>query len=171
MGIWRTFKNWFTPGETYNVYALGERLIYHYFDGQQMVAADPLVVYKAMMDVGPELAIDIKVSLSPLKEARTANDNLLKNIRKIFNVKPFAEGGLTDVETAGLLDHFLVFCAQLKKNSSPSAISSMPSADSNATSANGPPTLRTSDSGSTASVPSTAAPEPLPSGPASPSVP
>lgn len=143
------------------IFSLGERLIYRYNDGKKMVQADPLRLYKAVMTVGPELEIDIKVSKSPSKDAAAAHEQALLKIRKVFGVKPLEEGGLTEIETFRLFDHFMSFCGIKKKDTnglptSPEA----PSLPTPPSLAEGPPTPKPSDSGSTGSGSSNEKPTP-----------
>ena len=164
-------KNLFTGRQgRYDLYRPAERQIYKFWDGKKEVADDPMLLYKRMMDVGPELSINIKVANSPLKDAGEAHTKMLEQIRNIFRVAPLAAGGLTEYETVGLLDHFLLYCAELKKNlrSFATLPGSLAAASANSSAAS-PPTEKPSESGSTANAPSTAGPPPSPSEPESPS--
>lgn len=153
-----------------DTYKPTERVIYNYWDGEKMIRADPMVLFKAIMAAGADLWIDIKVSMSEMKDAPKAFDNAVKKIRGIFNVKSLTDGGLTEAETLNLFDSFLVYVEELKKNSK--TFPTLPTATSvplgNSTGAS-PPTPNTSDSGSTDNVPLTVAPSMSPSEPASPS--
>lgn len=158
------------PNETdFNFYRPKDRFIYHYWDGQKDISADPLVLYKKVMECSHEIAIDSKVALSQSKDALKAHDSLLENIRKIFGVKRYEEGGLTETETDDLLNNFLLYADNVKKNSSPFATSLGTTEDSTPTSEeNPPPTFNTSASGSTENGPTTNDPHPPPLEPASP---
>ena len=163
--------SWFAKKEEHHFYRPKERFIYRYWDGAKEVSADPLVLYKKVMACSHEIAIDSKVALSESKDALKAHNSLLDNIRKIFGVKEYkdGEGGLTEVETDDLLNDFLLYADNVKKNSSPFAISSDTTEDSTPTSEEkSPPTSSTSGSGSTESGPTTNDPPPPPSGPPSP---
>lgn len=149
--------------EKYDLFMPEERLIYHYWNGQDIVAMDPLVLYKKMQQVGPELSIDMVVAHSASKDANTAHTGLVVKIRNIFNVKNLGEGGLSEFETVQLLDHFLIYCESLKKNMSSYATSPMvTSSHSVPSTAARQPTTSSVGSGSTESVPSTGEPVPLP---------
>lgn len=111
-----------SPEERYDYWTPGERMIFRYFNGSKTVAADPLVLYKRMMEVWPELSIDINVSISPLKEAPEAHNKAVQKIRKIFAVGTLEEGGLTDVECFQILEQFQTYSGWVKKNSRVSAI-------------------------------------------------
>ena len=152
----------FRSNERYDTYHPGERLIYRYWDGGKFITADPLVVYKRMMTKGPELSVDIKVARSASKDAAKANDRMIEKIREIFAVKPLDQGGLAEVETVELMDHFLVYCQQVKKNSRPSATSSTPTVDSTFSSNGSPTTSNSSASGSIVGESDSAVPTPSP---------
>ena len=114
---------WFRRKDTDSFWSPRQRQIYSYWDGQKKVRADPLVLWKRIAAVGPTLSIDIKVGTSNSKDAAKAQDAAVEKIRAIFQVKPLVEGGLTENEACDLLEHFLAYCDQLKKNLKPSAIS------------------------------------------------
>lgn len=136
-----------------DIYSPKERKIFSYFDGKRTVQADPLALYKRVMDKGPSLSIDIAVSQSQSKDAAKAQKELVENIRKIFNIEFLTneiecEGTLTDVEVLNLLDMFMDYTADVKKNSKTSLImptTTLPSS----TSKDDQATINTSDSGST----------------------
>src|SRR5258708_39847256 len=121
--MFRWLKSLFTKQEDYNFYRPSEQQIYRYFDGQKVVSSDPMILYKKLMEVGPDLAVDIQVSESTLVknyESIAAQNKVQEKIRKIFNVKSFVDGGLTEAKAGELLDHFLVYTEIVKKNSSQS---------------------------------------------------
>ena len=155
------------PGSAEDVYLPSERLLYRYFTGQEIVPADPMQLWQKLMEVGPELSIDMKVANSALKDAPKAHEAMLKKVRSIFSVKPWEEGGLSQLETIELLNHFLSWCHIEKKNTSPlptsAAATSAPSAPSSVAS---PATESSSPSGSAGAEISTSAPTSSPSGPA-----
>jgi hypothetical protein len=162
--------------EPSDLYRPGERTIYRYFDGEREVVADPLPLYKRVMDVGPELDVDIRVARSPMRGNKEAFDSALRKIRVIFDLKPFRDAGegkvegLTELEAFALLDHFMRYSNSVKKNMNHSQISAEEtSVPSEPSSAGSPPTSSSSASGSTGGAPSTASPEPSPTGSESPS--
>lgn len=160
--IWLTSFFWSSDEDRYDTYKLSERLIYRYHNGEKEVRADPMFLYKKIMARGPELAIDIKVSESLSKDAGTAHNNLIKTVRDIFDLKPFEQGGLTEIEVARLLDHFLIYVESVKKKGSPTVISpTATSANLEFSSIAVPPSENTSANGSIADVPSIA--DPIPS--------
>jgi len=144
-----------------------QRRLYRYFDGQGMVTADPMVLWKRVLDVGPELNRAWRLSNSPSKDARSGYEDLLKSVRSIFNIKPLEEGGLTEGESTALLNHFFTYCGEVKKNWNLSQ-TTPPSMDSTASFANPLPTTNTSDSGSTGSGSNTEPPTSSQPGPALP---
>lgn len=150
-----------------------ERMIYVYFDGRKDVKADPMILYRRLMDRRMELSSDIKAAFSGSpKFAAKAYTKMIDNIREIFQVKPLDEGGLTEPEAGDLLAHFMDWTEDLKKNSrmfpTPATETQAPSESSLE---GDQPTPNTSVSGSTASAPSTEEPPPSPSEPPSPSGP
>ena len=166
--------------DRFGLYHPREREIYEYFDGDKLVKADPMVIYKRIMARGQEISVDITVARSPMKGADKAHDSLIKKIREVFNVKPLSEGGLTEQETMDLFDDFLVYVDAIKKNTTPppdlpeetSPSTSSPTAPfGGESSAPAPDTKSSSDSGSTSSETSSAPPPQSPTGPPSPSGP
>lgn len=149
------FASFFRPSPD-DVYHPRERLIYRYWTGKEEKSGDPMTIYKRMMEVGPALSIDIKVATSPSKDAKKAHDGMMTHIRNIFGVSSLEDGGLSEIETAQLLDHFLRYCERIKKKQSGSATISTPSVDSIPISeAKSPVTAPPLDSGSTVSETST----------------
>ena len=168
--MFQFLRSLFRRQDRFDLYKPSERMIYQFWNGKQVVLDDPMLLYKRMMDVGPELSINIKVANSPMKGAGEAHSKMLEQIRSIFQVEPLAAGGLTEYETVSLLDHFLLYCATVKKNwRSFATLPANPVAASANSSDTNPPTEKPSASGSTASETSTAEPLPLPTGQASPS--
>ena len=141
------------PEDSYDLYKPRERLIYSYFDGRQIVKADPIYLYKRLMARGPEIDIDRKVAASESKGALQAHDSLVSKLREVFEVKSLQEGGLTDSEITTLLDHYLTYTEILKKKWNPSLTSSASLVDSAASSAESRPTSSISAFGSTAKEP------------------
>ncbi len=177
--MWKWIKGWFgkrTPlkqdGYAYDLYTLEERRIYRYYDGEKLVSADPMALHKRVMDVGPELSVDMKVANSPMKGAKEAHEKMLSKIRVIFSVKRFEEGGLTELETIDLLDHFLNYEDIQKKITQPYPTSPTdPSPSSASSSVESPPTASATASGSTKEESSTSESPSSPTEPVSPSVP
>ena len=171
--IWEWLSGLFARrGGSHDFYRPGQRLIYRYWDGEKVITADPMVLYRRVSDVGPELSVDIRVTNSISKGAGKAYTNVLKKVREIFSVKSLEEGGLSETETLELLDHFLGYCDGVKKNSrSTLTTATETSAPSAPSSAESPPTTNTSASGSTGGEPFTAGPALTPSEPASPTAP
>lgn len=165
--------------DRFGLYHPREREIYEYFDGDKIVKADPMVLYKRVMAKGPEIAIDMSVARSPLKAAGKAHDDLIRKIRDIFNVKPLDVGGLTEQETMDLFDDFLIYVDAVKKNTTPPPTSQEgtlpPTSPSTAPSGDGssaldPPSPSSSDSGSASNGSSTDTPPPSPTEQPLPSV-
>jgi hypothetical protein len=182
----RTFTDWVQsffapkkvgPVHSFDVYRPAERYIYSYFDGEKIVRADPIELFRRIMSKGPELRTDIAVSQSASKDAERCHVRMIETIRELFNVKPLdpvKRIGLTEAETMDLLNHFFTFNSEVKKNSnepptSPTATSQPmppPTAEPSSASVNvESPTTKSSDSGSTENDPSTAEPTKSPSEP------
>jgi len=152
---------WILGIESSEPYSDGQRKIYTYWNGSRWVHADPLPLYKRVMEKGPILSADIKAANSGTQFAKPAHDKLVENIRSIFNITPLkngveCDGTLTDAQVATLLDSFLEWCEGVKKNSSPPAILSTCS-EPNASSDENLATCSSSESGSTGGESTTAA--------------
>lgn len=156
------------PPERLDFYQPKDRLIFHYFNGKEIVKADPVILYKRMMEKGPSLSVNLKVANSPMKDADTAYGKAVGEVREIFalptpkdDLRAIEEECLTQVEAIELLDFFLAYCNDIKKNLRTSLISPMEtSPDSNPSSDASPPTTNSLDSGSTDEEPSTDKPTP-----------
>lgn len=156
--MFRKLFSWFRGGEEqYDLYKPSQKKIYAYWNGREEIQADPIMLYKRMMVKGPELSIDLKVADSSSKDAAKAHDAAIVKIQEIFSLKPYENGGgLTQTQQIELLEHFLIYCEWLKKNSRKSQTTLTPTEDFKPTSAENQPTLNTLDSGSIGSEPSTA---------------
>ena len=173
------FKRGSGKGLSFDTYTPEDRSIYSYNDGEKLVRIDPMVQYKKIMDVGPSLSIDLKVSTSTLmknEDKGKAHQSLLQHVRDIFNLKPFRQTGdgktvgLTEIETVEVLDHFLSYCHELKKKVKTNVTSSNNSGVSPPYMAPTSPLMSNgSESGSTGNVSSTAEPTPSTSEPELPS--
>lgn len=150
-----------------DTYLPAERLIYRYFNGSKVIAADPVLLFRGILGVGPELSAEIKIARSPSAEAPKAHADAVAKVRNIFKAAPLSEDGtgLGDQECLDLLDHFLIYCDGLKKNMSPTVTSpEETSAPTPSSSGGSPPTGSTPDSGSTGTAPASGGPETPPSG-------
>ncbi len=138
-----------------------ERLIFKYFDGSTtLVKADPLVLYRKMMEIGPQLSIDISVARSEMNDANKAYDAMLQKMRDIFSVNSFEKGGLTESETVALFDKFNAYCEEIQKKTKRLVTSQTETPDSSPSYIpGGRPTTSGAASGSTRNVPSTAGPQ------------
>ncbi len=98
-------------------YHPGEMDIYRYFNGTGIIKADPLTLYKKVISKADELDANIKALNFPTYSGTTeCHNDLISDLRLIFNVKPVEEGGLTESAVEGLLTHFLDYCETVKKN-------------------------------------------------------
>lgn len=163
--------------DRHDLYAPAEKTIYSYFNGERLVEADPIVLYKRYMDVSTDLDTFLRVARSASKDAAKMHGKACEKIRQIFNVKPPPEedeadctGTLDQTALLGLLGHFHRYCGGVKKNMNPPATTSTATSQPTpASSDDGPPTSPSSGSGSTDDACSTEPPTPPPSGPPSPS--
>lgn len=166
--FWTWLLSWFVRGSM-DIYHADERLIFKFFNGVKWVHGDPLVLYRRLMDVAPVLSVDLKVAQSQLKAASVAHANVLKMTREIFGVAPPTDpidclGTLSETQLQILLDEFLTYVDDVKKNSRPNMIcAEVPSPTGKSSPADSPPTSSSSVSGSTAVEASTSSPTPLPS--------
>ena len=162
-----------------SLYTEEERLIYSYWNGEKIVKADPMVLYKKLVTIGPDLEADMLGARSKSKKAMEYHDGVIKKLRNLFGVKSFEEGGLTEQETLSLYDHFQDYVGVIKKNGNPSATSqeetspdtsasTPPSTEGSSTPS--PPTPSSSDSGSTEKESSTNSPKQSTSVPETPLV-
>ena len=125
--MFRWLKNLLTPKEVEipveedleddEIYKPKDRLIFKYFDGEKIVSADPMVVYRRMLDVSVDLNVDMTVATSASKDAPSSYQKMIEKLRKIFQVKPLELGGLTENETFLVYINFSNFCDFVKKNS------------------------------------------------------
>jgi hypothetical protein len=118
------FAKWFKRKDV-NPYTEKERLLYRYFDGQKKVSADPMILYCRLMEVGTDLKYDIDVTYSASNDKLKAREKMIGKIHKIFSLKPYEEGGLTQGEAENLLVDFVDWCEALKKNGPNSPTSPM----------------------------------------------
>lgn len=109
MSIFDLFKK--QPKE--NVFHPKDRVLYKFWDGKDQVTADPLVLFKKLMEKGKEVSHNMKLSNSNDSNSTQGHSNLVANARWIFNVKPLELGGLTEQECVNLLDHFLSWCSDI----------------------------------------------------------
>ena len=115
--FWNWIKSFFKKST--EIYAPKERLIYKYWNGEKIVSVDPMVIAEKIDQHSITLTVDAKVAFSMSPDAPKAYQSMLNAIREIFGVKEFQEGkgGLTRLETMGLIDQFNTWVEELKKNS------------------------------------------------------
>ncbi len=170
-------SSFFRPerGEKKDTYSPRQRAIYRYFVGtdergaEKFVVTDPMALYRKVMDRRDDITVNVKVALSPSKDADECYARMIAHIREIFGVAPYEQGGLTEIELMELYDHFLTYAEGVKKNSSPTPTSSRATSPGTPLSwAAARPTGNTSASGSTVGGSSSAPPAPSPTGQPSP---
>ncbi len=110
------------PQGDYDLFYPEELQIYRYFNGKEIISVDPMVLHRKVFSKGEDLRVDWMVARSSSNDAAKSYLNYVLKIRDIFNVKSLEEGGLDEVSTVDLLDHFLEFCEIKKKASNPTPI-------------------------------------------------
>lgn len=115
--------DWFKKKDETELFTPKQRTIFRYWDGVKTRSVDPLVLYRKVMDIAPELSIDIKVANSVSKDAGKAYSAVVDKLQKIFEVGSYEQGGLTEMELSVLFDQFMLFCESIKKKSKPSPTS------------------------------------------------
>lgn len=95
-------------------YSASDRLVYAYFNGRVLVKVDPKVIYKKVMDIGPELSVDLRVSESISRDAKVAHASLIQKIRSIFDLASSQDNGLTETEAVELFGHFMGYISALR---------------------------------------------------------
>ena len=165
-------------GDRPDFYSPGEKLIYSFFNGKEVVHADPMSLYKRVAARGGDLDTSRKVARSQLMkpaDVAKAHDDVIRYIREIFDL-PVPKGldctdTLTEEQCVDLLDHFYMFVGVKKNSVNPTP---MPAGEtlgaSPSSSGDAPATPSSSASGSAASENSTEKVEPPPSPSPSPSV-
>ena len=165
--IWNWLKSLFASDskDPWDLFHPQDRLIYRYFDGTKIRRADPQVLWSKIMNKGPDLFIPLKVADSISKDAPKAKQEVLTIIREIFEVEALGKetGGLNEDETGNLLDHFVEYIDNVKKNLKPPSISSkVTSGNTPISQATNPPISNGLDSGSTVEEKSIDLPIPSP---------
>ena len=104
------------------------RNIFRYFDGQQETGADPLLIFRKF---SAHKEFDLQRHCSDLVSGVPELENEASRIavdalREIFGIQPWHEEtnpagekiqvGLTEAETLGILNDFMLFADSLKKN-------------------------------------------------------
>lgn len=85
-----------------------EQEFFPYWDGRRMRKGDPLsIMFRLSADEGLNLEMDLKIASLPDPGAAQAFSNVCKAVRQAFDVKPFDEGGLLDINCKELLLTFL----------------------------------------------------------------
>ena len=118
--LWYWFLSWFRKtealaltddGERLDVYRPVKRLIFSYFNGQGMVQADPMTLYRKLV----LQVVDLKKNLQAFYSAKTEPEavtsyaDLVSKVNQAFSIQSYEEGGLTSIETLACWDQFLRF--------------------------------------------------------------
>ena len=107
------------------------REIYEYFDGIQKRQADPLVLYRKILENDH---CNLRDDLAAMADGDwEALDRIIRLIRETFGIKPLEEGGLTQYECDELLGDFLHYITIVKKKRKASRTRSPRSASESST--------------------------------------
>ncbi len=110
-------RSWFRP-RSFGDYPERQRLIFHYWDGQQDRAGDPLAIQRRLMGA-PDLVETAKVADVPTPDGAKAKGELIDLTREAFGVPPFERGGLLDAECLELFVRFGKFLTDLEAEQRP----------------------------------------------------
>jgi len=121
--MFNRFINWLFPKKDSDGYTPTERHVFKFNNGFKTVVADPLVIWKKLMEKFPEISQAGKVAYSQSKDALTFHDKLIEQIRLLFDLKPYDDASLSELEkwplttdeTLALLNDFLAYCEEAKK--------------------------------------------------------
>lgn len=177
MGLFRWIRSKLPGGDRLDFYSPGEQLIYSFFNGRDIVRADPMTLYKRVAARGGDLDAARKVAVSTLlkpADVSKAHDDVIRYIREIFDLPApkglDCTGTLTEEDCVGLLDHFYTFVGVKKKGPSPTPTPAAGTSGATpSSSAAAQATPSSSPSGSADSASSTENPAPSPSASPSPS--
>ena len=100
-----------------------KRDIFHYWDGAAERGIDPMTALRALTSHPTFIPVRHLKELSDpdTKISDEASAICVKAARDVFHVDPWAEGptqdfGLTEMETMQLLERFMLYIEELKKN-------------------------------------------------------
>jgi hypothetical protein len=133
-------RNWLFPKR---------RAIFSYWDGKRWRAADPLVAARRLI-THETFDWESHPALAEAADDFEALQITVDAVREVFDVPAFESGGLTQAECVELLGDFTEYLHGVKKNTSPSPISSPPTAPATPSITSNSP-----DSGSTSDEPKT----------------
>ena len=164
-------KNGSRPALAHAGFRPGEQEIFHYWDGERMVAADPLRIHRELHQF-PDLHLGLDLKLIQTESDEAARDaaksltRIVEAVRQVFRLKsPTEENGTikgyTDAACLELLTAFGVFLVDLKKKYNPSPMSAPPSEEPSSADPSATPNL--SDSGFTVTEPPASRVSPSPS--------
>lgn len=97
--------------------------IFRYWDGTRMRGADPLLVFRTMI-AHPTFDLEKHTELMRVPDVKVQMEAVqitVDAVREILGVNAWSEaggGGLADREVLALLDQFIIYTANLKKNGS-----------------------------------------------------
>jgi hypothetical protein len=110
-------RSWFRA-RPFGDYPERQRMIFHYWDGQQDRAGDPLAIQRRLMTTA-DLVETAKVADVPTPDGAKAKGELIAVTREAFGVPPFESGGLLDTECLELFVRFGTFLKELEADQRP----------------------------------------------------
>lgn len=91
------------------------RYVFKFWNGHRTAFADPMVIWRALQSNEDFREDDFK-----LMKVEALRDNLIGKVasitREVFELKPFAEGGLSELECLDLLKAFMMYSGFQKKS-------------------------------------------------------
>lgn len=107
------FKNWLF-GRVLNRH----RLIFSFWDGKQFTSADPFVLLRKLTNTDKfDMTADLKSLQIPDPKIISEKIGFIaEGVREIFSLRPFEDGGLSELECVQLLLTFSDFLDRVKKN-------------------------------------------------------
>jgi hypothetical protein len=113
--MWTRFRLWLLTR-----LAFDPRGVFRFFDGRRWRTVDPLTTARAFLshpkfdwDETPQLLVVPRAT-----EQLTTVQVIDAAVREVFQIPPFAAGGLTELECVDLLSKFRQYLGNVKKNGS-----------------------------------------------------
>jgi hypothetical protein len=113
----RLIKRLLLPQRNFSLYKNHEKLLYRFWDGKKDRWIDPLEQYKRLMDRWQTINSDRIAAFAPMgsKFSLKCHENMVKQMREVFSVDSYIEGGLTDEEVILLIPHFFSYCDEVRE--------------------------------------------------------
>jgi hypothetical protein len=95
-----------------------DREIFRFHDGIQERTADPMVLWNRLWD-DPAVKPEVDYKAWEERNELEAVDRIVPHARRIFDLKPYEDGGLTGNEALRLLKRFLAYTQDIAKKNDP----------------------------------------------------